>query len=249
MIVQKRTGSLRLIRQHDHALASGRLALEWVGNGAKPEALSLETVLGVSLHDVGWSRADETPRRDEASGGVVGFETFPAEERAALYEEGLDFVERVHPWCALLCTMHYAGFGVSEDFRRRQKARRERLERTLPLGPEDVVRARYAHACLRHFDDLSLVACLAGPLALDPPPWLDADRVAKGPDGILRDVRWRDEEAMTIHPFPFRQPVVLEIPCRDLPLRFEGPEELRAAWDAAPWRRHQVRLVPRDDHR
>jgi hypothetical protein len=249
MIVQKRSRSLRIIRQHDHALASGRLALEWVGNGEEPEALSLETVLGVSLHDVGWSRADETPRWDPMTGGVVGFETFPADERAALYEEGLGFVERVHPWSALLCTLHYAGFGVSEEFRRRQDARLERL-RAVTFGvPADESRARHDHARLRHFDDLSLVACLTGPLALDPPAWLDAARVAKGPDGKVRDVRWRGQGTLTIAPFPFRRAFVLEVPCRDLPPRFAGPEALEEAWEAAPWRLHQVRFAPRDDQR
>jgi hypothetical protein len=244
MIVQKRREFLRLIRQHDHALASGRLALEWAGNGDAPEPLSHETVLGVSLHDVGWSRADDTPRWDPVTGGVVGFETFPVEERAALYEEGLAFVERVHGWSALLCTLHYAGFGVSEDFRRRQDARLARLRAAVCPTEADDARARRDLAFLRWFDDLSLVACLTGPLSLEPPAWLDTARLTSGPDGIAREVRWADESTLAIDPFPFRVPVTLEIPCRDLPGRLDDAEALRRGWDSAPWRRHPVRVTP-----
>jgi hypothetical protein len=240
MIVQKRRESLRLIRQHDHALASGRLALEWAGNGDAPEPLSHETILGVSLHDVGWSRADEAPRWDPATGGVVGFETFPLEERAALYEEGLAFVERVHGWSAMLCALHYAGFGVSEDFRRRQDARIERLRAAVCGTEADNVRARRDHAFLRWFDDLSLIACLTGPLALEPPAWLSTARLEDGPDGVVRETRWIDESTLAVHPFPFRRPVGLEIPCRDLPEKLRDAVALQRAWDAAPWRRHQV---------
>jgi hypothetical protein len=245
MLVQKRTGSLRLIRQHDHALASGEMAAAWIGNDAAPAPLGAAAILGVALHDIGWMGADRRPRFDAATGSVVGFETFPRADRAVFYSEGLELMERVHPYAGLLGALHYVAFPMPDDFVARESQRKERLMRQFAASPAEAGRILEDYALLVQFDDLSLFVCLTGPLSLAPPAWLDADRVGEGADGVARTLTWRDEHTLAIAPFPFRGELELAIPCRDLPDRFESEATLHESWERTAEGRHRVRLVPR----
>lgn len=247
MIVQTRSGNLRLIRQHDHALASGRLAHEWTGTSSEPAPLSHEAVLAIALHDLSWREADRAPRRNAATGEILSFETWPVQERIALYSAGLDEVERIHPYAGLLGSLHYGGFLAKEheDFGRREAARRDRLRAELGPAAPDEARVRSDLAWLRFFDLLSLFICLTGPAAVRAAPdWLAAAKVGAAPAGIQLALRWAEEDTLLVDPFPFRAPVDLRIPCRDLPLApFSTDEALRAAWDAAPPASHDIRIT------
>jgi hypothetical protein len=245
MIVQTRSRTLRLIRQHDHALASGRLAHDWVGFGAEVRPLAHEAVLGITLHDVGWLEADGSPRLDPDTGSPVGFETFPDDDRRRLYTHGLDLVERIHPYAALLGSLHYARFRMPEGFLAAERARQDRLRERLGPDASDDTRVRSDLACLVLMDDLSLVACCAPPATVEAPDWLAPERVGHRRDGTRFTLGWRGETELVLDPFPFRAPVRLRIPCRDLPReRFADAAALARAWDAAPRATHAVDVVP-----
>lgn len=250
MIVQTRSRALRLIRQHDHALASGGLAHEWTGldRGGDRAPLSLDAVLAVALHDFAWSRTDRLPRLDPDTGSALGFEEHPKEERVAFYSAGLDEAERIHPYSALLGSLHYGGFVAARAypaFTAGERARQARLRGELSLGPEADARIESDRLHLRLFDNLSLFVCLTNPSSRKPPAWLAPERVGVTPDGERIRLRWKDDGILLVDPFPFRAPVELRVPCRDLPAtRFESEEDLRAAWKTAPATAHRVTLCP-----
>ncbi|MFQ5689744.1 MAG: DUF3891 family protein [Gemmatimonadota bacterium] len=237
MLVQiRRDGHLRFIRQHEHALLSGQLAAAWCGPGREAEPLPFEVVFAVALHDLSWRKLDATPRVDPALGRPPSFYEIPLDERLAAYSAGLDEVERIHPYAALLASLHYASFPelrAVDPFQSGERERRDRLRRALDLGPEDEGRVQHHLAFLRLFDNLSLFLCLTPPAAAceELPDWVDACRHSSAPDGATIHLTWVGDEVVHVDPFPFRAPLAAGVRYRELEAEVCGDEPaLRAAW-------------------
>jgi hypothetical protein len=247
MVVQVRRDAFRVMRQHDHAIASGALAAAWIGTGDRPAPLPFQAVLGIALHDLAWRDADALLRRDPATGGVLSFLEHPREERLRFYAAGIEAAERIHPYAGLLASSHYAGFawGEGEPFVQRERERQARLRRALGID-DDRARGelRLHRLFVGLFDDLSLFACLAGPASLARPAWLLPGDAADAPEGSRLRLAWRDAETIAVVPFPFRDAVDLAIPARDLPrVAYEDDATVRRAWEEAPPIVHRIRFV------
>jgi hypothetical protein len=244
MIVQERDGSLRLFRQLDHSLACGRMALEWIPIDGR--SVPARAAIAIALHDFVWAAEDVEPVWDPETRRPVTFLSIPDARRIALYEAGLDRLEAIDGYAALLASLHFSRFAEEPewtDFRRAEAIRRKRAARSLNMADDDP--ELLAHFdLLRHLDDLSLFACLGGPASRDVPDWLTADRVAASADGRRHVPEWIDARTIRLRPFPFRRPLCLAIPCRDVA---GGPwvdaASLAQAWGEAVPRAHEVRLV------
>jgi hypothetical protein len=247
MVVQVRRDAFRVIRQHDHAIASGALAAAWIGTGDSPAPLPLEAVLGIALHDCAWRDADAVPRRDPATRAPLSFLEHPREERLRFYAEGIEAAERIHPYAGLLGSFHYSGFasgGGGEAFVRSERERQARLCRELGLDDRALDPLRLHRLFVTLFDDLSLFACLAGPASLARPSWLLPGDVADAPASARLRLSWRDGATVAVDPFPFREAVDLAIPARDLPrMEYEDDAALRRAWNGAARIAHRIRFV------
>lgn len=259
MLVQVRhDGRLRLFRQHDHAMLAGHLAATWVGTGRHPEPLDFGLVMAVALHDLAWLELDEAPHLDPTGGRPYAFHALPNERKLPAYRRGLDRVERVHPYGALLGSLHYVSFVEEEaagqgadSFVAREARRRAALEERLGLeGPEERGPVRRDLGLLQTFDRFSLFICLAPPSALQEaqPAWLAAARDLETPEGHSLRLDWRDDDVLHVHPFPFRDALDLLLPYRELPPGpYRDPEELVSAWSSAveDWWGFSVRPPPR----
>jgi hypothetical protein len=237
MIVQVRDDGLTLLRQHDHGIASGVFALAWVGFG-REERLPFDLVLASALHDFAWSGADERPRLRPSGGLPEDFETYPTDEKYSFYETGLDGVEIIAPYSALLGSLHYAAFAAErgrDDFLARETARRARIRTDLGLGPSHDATIETHRAFVRLFDNLSLFVCLRAPGVRNQPDWLAPERVGSAPDGTAFTLEWTDPARLRFDPFPFAAPFAVQIPARRLPAGpFRSDTDLHATWDAAP---------------
>lgn len=260
MLLQVRANGLRVIAQHDHGLAAGRLAHAWrgvpvraegsgaaeggLGPGARgapgAEPLPFELVLAVALHDFGWRAADAVPRFDPASGRPYDFVSYPLHRKVDLYVRAIDELEGVDLYVALLVSLHYTTFAGTADvasFQADQARRRERLKRALGLGPEDEARVHAHLRYLKLFDNLSLFMCLTPPPAeaVAQPPWVNASMLADVPHGPPLRPHWRDADHLVLEPFPFEAPIPLRIPCRDLDApSYPDARALELAWSRAP---------------
>jgi len=253
VLVQDRPQGLRLIRQHDHALASGALARAWTPPD-RP-ALPFALVLAVALHDVAWIPADREPSLDASSGRPHDFQTFPAGEKLAAYAEGLDRAEALHPAAGLLGSLHYAAFAEAgsasapeetERFLEDERRRCRRLEGRPGAAIPGIPRER-ALGLLRFFDRLSLLLCLSAP-GSDPaavPSWLEPPGRVDAPGGRTLELAWKGEGRVLVAPFPLGGSLTLRIPFRDLPsVRFADGDALRRAWEAAPERVWELEVAP-----
>lgn len=249
MLVQvRREGTLRLIAQHAHALVSGELACAWRGLAREPDPLPFQVVLAVGLHDLAWRGLDERPRLDPSAGRPYPFYAHPLTEKLAAYRAGLDELAAIHPYAALLGSLHYASFpdlGEAEEFQERERDRRRALRGRLGLEDEDEPRVQRDLAWLRLFDTASIFLCLTPPPS-DPdanPAWVEDGRHLQAPGGRTFHLTWVDEEVVHADPFPFGDTLEVRIPCRDLPVHaFESQDALDRAWVAAPERHWWVTL-------
>lgn len=267
MIVQARTDGLRLVRQHDHALAAGELAHAWRRTASGP--LPFRLVAAVGLHDVAWRELDRRPRLDPETGRPHAFDTYPLGPKLRAYAAGLDEMEEVDPWIGLLGSLHYTSFLEEEAAPRFLAAERERrgrlkarLRERRETGPEDGAGRRPGEAgpgvgdgtrrirrhlrWLKFFDGLSLRLCLAPPAVPDEalPGWLDREAPLTSPDGGELAPLWRGEGRVELGSAPLAGPVELELPVRDLPRRsYPDAPALEAAWREAPERIWRLRVV------
>lgn len=243
MIVQpRRTGGLRLFRQHDHALASGDLALAWLEAGADPPVSEI-LVTATALHDLSWRDADRTARWNPDSGRPWDFQDYPVDRKFEAFAENLYRVEEIDAYAALLVSLHYATFASAPDWFVESQARlQDRLATRVGRGLPDEEEIETDLGLLRLFDVLSLYLCLAPPEARAGarPTWLGDTVDVPGWDEAL-SVRWTDLAELVLDPWPLDvEAVTVDLPYRDLDgERFESAEALARAWSTAPrgvWR-------------
>ena len=252
MLVQARHDRLRLITQHHHGLLSGRLAWQWRGVGSNRAALPFELQLAVTLHDVAWESVDRQARYNGDTQRPYEFVDHPLEDKDVFYREGLDWIERIEPCAGLLCSMHYTTFigtDTLEAFQAGERDRRKRLKAQLALSAQDDDRLDAQLHFLKMFDNFSLFLCLMGPSAVEKErfPWLNPDFFATTPQGESFQLRWVNDQTVTVDPFPFAEPFDVCVPYRDLPAKsFANDKALQDAWKAAPTETMQFRLRPID---
>lgn len=241
MLVQFRSdGPLRLFRQHDHALLSGELAANWCGVGRDSEALPFDLILATALHDLAWRELDRAPLYDPDRSAPFAFHGYPLGRKLEAYRRGLDELAALHPYGALLTSLHYTSFPVvaeESDFQRSERDRRDSLVEALDLGEESRARLDRHVAFLRLFDNLSIFICLTPPSAsLDgQPAWVERCRHLETPDGDLIHLTWVSDDVLHADPFPFRLAIEVRLPYRELEgAPFESAEALKEAWATAP---------------
>ncbi|GJM44254.1 MAG: hypothetical protein DHS20C21_10960 [Gemmatimonadota bacterium] len=224
---------------------AGRLAAEWIGLGETPEPLPFRFVLAAALHDLAWADADREARWDESASGPFAFGTVNDDYREPLYRAGIDTLESIDDYAALLKSLHYARFLPDRPaFVSFEEARRARILDRLPAAHADPATIERHRSLLIFFDFLSLFCLLTGPGAVEPAEWLTADRVGRTPSGESFSLRWQGPAELRLAPFPFARSFRLAVPARHLPLTFGTEADLAAAWASAPAATVEVRLGP-----
>lgn len=210
MIVIEYGESYELIKQHDHALLAGEMASY---AGKPPFAPSTyRMILTAALHDTSWKESDEKFQDNPYS-----FTDYPMSQKLKLYKNGIDRMEQIDEYVALLTSLHYTAFfqpnGPDEtrQFLLEEKRRQEKLRAKFP--GENI---ELAHQQLKMWDNFSLYVCLNKPGVSkeDEHPWFKNGIRAVDASGkpILVEARWIDEKTVTFSPFPFVETWTATIP-------------------------------------
>ena len=210
MIVRELQDSFVLIRQHDHALASGEFARRW-RNPPRPRD---STLFAVAQHDAAWKGPDASVSWNEERDRPLSFVDYPAELKVRAYAEGLDRLEEQDAYAACLCSMHYETLvrrfgrtGAEARFVEAQASRQERLRAGLSddeLGNLDR-NLRFLRLC----DGLSLFVCLNEPGEDErPPPYPEGFEF----DGQRFEPFWDDRRTLRLEPDPFTETFEMYIP-------------------------------------
>ena len=236
MIIQRRATSIRLFGQHEHGLVSGVMAHHWVRGGR----LSPECIMAVALHDYAWVDEDASAH-GSPDHAPRDFLTLPTAEKVALYRDGIDALERIHPYAALMVSHHYSPFVVADDptdFRGTERARRARLGEALGVDPDGAT-VMADLDLLRLLDVFALYLPIAAPGSdvSSVPRWLTASPYLTRFD---LKMGFDEDGALRITPSPFDVPFEVELPYRELPLpplkRSASWQEVHAASQLTPWR-------------
>jgi hypothetical protein len=212
VIVRDTSDSFVLVKQHDHALASGEFARRWVD---EPRPLE-STLYAIAHHDVAWRGPDAEVRWNEEAGRPYSFVDYPPELKVRAYAEGLAWVEERDPYAACLCSMHYETllrrFGGSEAearFVEDEARRQERLR--AGMGEEELGNLERNLNLLRLCDGLSLFVCLNEPGGdEDPPPYPEGFEF----EGERYLPVWEDRRTLRLDPNPFSGSFEVAIPYR-----------------------------------
>jgi len=232
-------GTLRFITQHDHARFSGDMARAWRGFDDADEPLDSDAILATALHDFPWVPADRKLLAtgdpfDDTAGRPHDFLSMPSSDKALVYQTGLDRMEDIGPWVALLVSRHLGAFlsrDVAPDFRRGEDARQQRLCEQLGIDDDDPVAQRQL-ALLRLFDLISLYVCLSGAGIDDEslPGWLQPPFSF---DGHALRAQWQDTRTVELAPWPFDVPrIERPLPFVAIPLPRDGHFGSREAFVA-----------------
>jgi len=252
VIVQRRDGRLRLVRQVDHQVQCGLMARAW-GNAAfaRPEPFA-PLVTAAELHDEGWRAWEQRPGLT-ADGTPLDFPDLDRTEHVALYEDGIRHAVDTDPWAGLVVCMH--GRGLYErrlgldgpppsrrgrppherEFIERQEAREQELVARLGGGEQTRRWAWAGFRLLQAWDVLSLYLTWRGLAAGG--EWT-MPRVPRevGDEGITLHVRPDGDSGCVVDPWPFADDALdLPVAARTVPDRvYADEDDLLRALGTAP---------------
>lgn len=171
MIIFEREESYIIVAQNDHAKVSKEIAENCKDDYFFSEKRKKEVILAIQEHDRGWIDPDASPIWNDKTGEPYSFIDYPTDLKTFFYKKGLDEVEEMSKYAALLCSLHYASFvqdaeeSTVQEFWNGEKQRQDRLSRELGFeGDEDKKKTMMYHLDLLKFSDfISLFICLHEP--------------------------------------------------------------------------------------
>ncbi|MFB5762101.1 DUF3891 family protein [Paenibacillus medicaginis] len=175
MIVFETEDAFVMTAQHDHGRIAGELASSWKEEHLGFPGSREELVYAAFQHDQGWIRLDAAPFWNDHAAAPYTFKDFPLSPRFVFYKLGIDEVEKVHPYAALLCSSMYSqlversrgehagDMQVINEYLADEEQRRARLYQS--LGGIDVWHDRLQSDLQRLMfcDELSLFICMQSP--------------------------------------------------------------------------------------
>lgn len=116
MLRQKTPEGWFLIRHPDHAALAGKFAEAWGNESFRKPHPFADVVEGISRHDDGWAKRDESPTITRAGkpsafgadlvGGYTAFEEIDLPEYLGVRGRAMEIVAEDNPYAAILISMH-----------------------------------------------------------------------------------------------------------------------------------------------
>ncbi|WP_040286519.1 DUF3891 family protein [Sporosarcina koreensis] len=254
MIVRERKDSFILVEQDCHGRLAEQIMSHWKEELFPGEEDRSSVLTAVRLHDVGWSPFDKEPFWNDSKQAPYRFTDFPLPSKIVLYRQGIDAVETVDAYSAMLCSEHYSHFvsggdgGQSDDFLEYERKRRARLKSAFADFDETVFRQHYG--ILQLGDNFSLYCCVneSGAAKDQEHPFfvngIPAPESLPGlPDHRLA-IQFLDNRTIAVESFPFDAPFEVSYPYKEV--RKEDIRKLgfQKAYDQADQHHTELRFVP-----
>lgn len=217
MIVRETNKAFIMIEQHEHARVAANIMTDLKPHLLKRDNFWNSVIYAIEQHDCGWKPFDKEPFWNDKKHAPYTFIDFPLLPKLTLYKQGIDKVEQVNPYAALLCSEHYARFVKHHKidevkyFLEQERKRHERIIKTFPHFNQTLFDLHYN--LLQFGDNLSLYICLNEPGVSKnqehsffregiPIPTLMQDMAEK-----RIQVEWKNERTIYLDMFPFIRPI------------------------------------------
>ncbi|PID04926.1 MULTISPECIES: DUF3891 family protein [unclassified Sporosarcina] len=164
MIVREHEKSFIFVQQHHHGHLAEELMKHWKKDMFPDDQWRPSVLTAIRNHDIGWSPFDEQPFWNDATSAPFQFTDFPLLPKTVLYRQGIDEVEKIDLYAAMLCSFHYEQFIQSSNekaahlFIEGEQSRRERLSREVEGFTKELFEKHYA--LLQLGDNFSLYCCV-----------------------------------------------------------------------------------------
>lgn len=220
MIIRTVGDEIIMTEQHQHALLAGELAGQFRSSLFGEAARRDEVLLAVRQHDRGWRTLDETPVWNDRDELPFSFQDYPMLPKLLMYKSGIDEVEAMSGYAAVLCSMYYSSFEPirkgeepgTRAFHEVELARQERLIRW--LGHPDQALLAHHYELLQLCDGLSLYVCFneAGVAKSEEHPWYRESVGRLG--GVTYSANWQGKESVVVSPSPFARSFRATLRCK-----------------------------------
>jgi Protein of unknown function (DUF3891) len=212
MIIRETEDSFIMIRQHDHAYVSGETIKHFNRNLLRSNQLFNDFVFAAHQHDRSWIGLDDTPIWNDGKQIPFTFSDYPLLPKLAFYKIGLDEIEEVNLYAALLCSLHFCSFfSKSRDpdclnFLQKEAKRQQEIRKQLPTFDEELL-TQHFHL-LQLSDNLSLYFCLNEPGVEkeNEHPWFKDgfnNTESFHPGNHPLQALWVNEHEVTVDAYPF----------------------------------------------
>ncbi|KIL39456.1 hypothetical protein SD70_20010 [Gordoniibacillus kamchatkensis] len=241
-----------MVAQHDHALLSGSLAQHLRRHLFAHDSYRDDVVFAVCEHDRGWIRMDDTPIWNDRAVGPALFPDYPLLPKLILYRQGIDEVQQMNRYAALLCSLHYSSFDIFRtstqpecvEFYRHELARQAAIRDEYRHIDEDTVmkHLRLLQLC----DDMSLYVCFNRPGAAkaDEFPWyvsgFPRSELFNPDEGKPLVARWLDEKRIAVEPSPFEHEFAAALRVKHVAKTLIRQHGIAAAYKNTEWTEQEV---------
>ncbi|MBN8192109.1 DUF3891 family protein [Bacillus sp. NTK074B] len=221
MIIRETKDSFLMIKQHDHAYVSGETIKHVNKNLLKADDLFDDVVYAAHQHDRSWIGLDHTPIWNDEKQIPFTFSDYPLLPKLAFYKMGVDEIEAINLYAALLCSLHFCSFfAKSKDphclqFLQDEASRQKTIRKHLPELDEELLIQHFQ--LLQLSDNLSLYFCLNEP-GLEKEnehPWFkDGFKNTEGfhSGNQKLKARWVNEHEVTLEDYPFETDFQVTLP-------------------------------------
>lgn len=213
MIIRERSNEIIMITQHDHALISGLIAENVKDSLFHSSSKRKSVEIAIREHDRAWMPVDKHPILNDKTKLPFSFMDLPASFKTVFYKHGIDEVEKMDFYAALLCSAHYVQFmsknkddDLIKTFIEGERAREQRLKSIIPQFHGEAFQFHFN--LLKFCDNVSLYMCLNEPGTMkDNEHFFYKDGIhSPFVRGETMNAAWEDTQTVTLSPFPFRQP-------------------------------------------
>lgn len=252
MIIREREKKLILITQPDHAEIAGIFADHWKVTAFMGFDRLEETLFAVREHDRCWEKADHTPLLNIETGVPYSFDDHPDNLKIGLYRKGIDEMEKLHPYAALLLSRHFAWFfsqetaGAGLEYYRSEVVRQQKLLKQLDIQNKELEEVEFHFRLLQFCDNLSLFICL-NEEGENRHPWFkngipNSEKLGLGKK--LLKASWQKDGGLRVTRFPFDEPFTVRLKYRTIPTPLQDQESLDRLWKKAEVQTKDIRIVP-----
>ena len=253
MIVRERNQELILIQQDHHAAISGDIVKQWKKDYFLGDDLRSSVEFAAYQHDCGWKEFDKQPFLNDKEAIPYSFFDFPILPKIVLYKHGIDVVQQVDSYAALLCSEHYKRFLLNhtsleaQEFVTAENTRQQSIIATLNEFNKRLFNFHYG--LIQFSDNLSLYLCLNEPgIAMNAGHSFFKDGIPMNQelhefcDEHLQ-LHWKNENTVVLDDFPFEQPFDVVIKQKAIPKADLSAKGLIASYEEATFEEWNVTIT------
>ncbi|WP_337018661.1 DUF3891 family protein [Oceanobacillus massiliensis] len=245
MIVRERDNEFVLIQQDHHAQIAGDILKQWKSDYFEGAAYRQSVEYAAYQHDHGWKEFDKQPFLNDKNNKPYTFLDFPELPKIILYKHGIDEVERVDSYAAMLCSEHYKRFMLNSTSMEAQAfVTQEKMRQQAIADSKDKLNKRlfnFHYGLIQLADNLSLYICMNEPGAAkqqEHPFFKEGIQTNSALHSVCNkrlQVQWRDTSTVTIDDFPFEGPIEVTLKQKVLSKDILSSKGLIKSYEQAPF--------------